>query len=160
MVYCMGSVHSSYTAQTAVDLQCTLHYTAGTLHFGLGLMVNLGYLSRIHSVTWAGKWRASAWVLMTPENGFKKAREHEVKNAREQRSWEQKTIEFREHWEFSWGADKKCPRNPEARKIFVKGARIFKPPMQRLNELLLMLFGPLWRRAFLVLYPSSSSPKT
>ncbi len=31
-----GSVHSSYTARTAVDLQCTLHYTAGTLHFGLG----------------------------------------------------------------------------------------------------------------------------
>ncbi len=41
MVYCMGSVHSKYTAGTAVDLQCTLYYTAGTLHFGLG-MVNTG----------------------------------------------------------------------------------------------------------------------
>ncbi len=35
-VYCIGSVHSSYNARTAVNLQCTLHYTAGTLHFGLG----------------------------------------------------------------------------------------------------------------------------
>ncbi len=40
MVYCIviGSVHSSYTPQNAVDLQCTLHYTAGTLRFSLGSM--------------------------------------------------------------------------------------------------------------------------
>ncbi len=35
-VCCTGSVHSSYTARIAVDLECTLHYTTGTLQFGLG----------------------------------------------------------------------------------------------------------------------------
>ncbi len=47
MVYCMGSVHSRYTAGTAVDLQCTLHYTAGTLHFGLGLAQNIAFISTL-----------------------------------------------------------------------------------------------------------------
>ena len=36
IVDCMVSVHSSYTVSLAVYLQCTLPYTAGTLHFGLG----------------------------------------------------------------------------------------------------------------------------
>ncbi len=31
------TVHSSYTARAAVDLQCTLHYIACTLHLGLGM---------------------------------------------------------------------------------------------------------------------------
>ncbi len=31
-----SDVHSSYTVRVAVYLQCTLHYTSGTLHFGLG----------------------------------------------------------------------------------------------------------------------------
>ncbi len=33
---CMSSLYYRYTAYAAVHLQCTLHGTAGTLHFGLG----------------------------------------------------------------------------------------------------------------------------
>ena len=36
------------TARVAVYLQCTLHYTAGTLHFGLGKPKSIGTGERLN----------------------------------------------------------------------------------------------------------------
>ncbi len=44
IVYCMDSVHSSYSARVAVYMQCTLRYTAGTLHLGLGWQSGAHYV--------------------------------------------------------------------------------------------------------------------
>ena len=48
------TVHSSYTARAAVDLQCTLHYIACTLHLGLGMESQLSKSTLRRHFWWNG----------------------------------------------------------------------------------------------------------
>ena len=69
-------------------------------------------------------------VLESRENGVKRPgnREHQVDNTREQGAWYQKTIEFREHWEFSRGAKKKMTEGAGSMEDLCEGSKEFWTP--------------------------------